>query len=452
MNRLINFALSVLFLAATSRISSGDDLGDFVDKDYSYLEAFYKDLHSHPELYEKEINTSKKVAAELKKAGFDVTEGIGGYGVVGVCKNGDGPTVMVRADMDALPITEETGLDYASKVTDKYKVGEDIIDVGVFHGCGHDMHSTILTGTARYLMSNKDKWKGTLVMIGQPAEENCVGARAMIKDGLFKKFPKPDCIFGLHIMPFPFGAVGTRGGYWFAGNVDLDVTVRGTGGNAHRPQDCKDPIVTSAQIVTALQSIVSREIDPNEPAVLTVSVIRGGVSPWTIPEEVFMTVDIRTFKDEIKDKMVASVRRISENIARAYDIPEDRMPIIKTTTDVPPLYNDPDLTVEVTDVLKKTFGDDLVIELPLIMGTEDFASYGLTDPKIPICFFGIGCLDPEKFEKAMEAGKTVPGLHNPVFYPEIEPTVKTGVRAMTSVVLDMFAKKARQYSPLSQTY
>ena len=444
MKRYFTLVLALLFLTPLPGTSLGDDFSDFMEKDYAYLEKFYKDIHSHPELSEREKETSRKIAEELRKTGFNVTENVGGYGVVGVFENGEGPTIMVRTDMDALPITEKTGVEYASKVTDKYQVGDEIVDVGVFHGCGHDMHMTIFTGTAHYLMRNKDKWKGTLIMIGQPAEENCVGARAMIKDGLFKRFPRPDYIFGLHVMPFPTGLVGSHEGYWFAGDVDLDLIVRGSGGNSHRPQDCKDPVIVSAEIISALQTIVSREIDPLEPAVLTVSVIRGGVSAWTIPEEVYMAVDIRAFKDEIKDKIVKSVKRVSENIARAAGIPEDRMPIIKKTTDVLPLYNDPELTREVIGIFEKTFGDENVIEIPLIMGTEDFASYGLAKPKIPICFFGVGCVNPRIFEKAMKRGKNVPGLHNPAFYPEIEPTVKTGVRAMTSVVLNMFAGKRKE--------
>lgn len=432
--------LALMFVIIAHPVQ-GQDLFDPAKDDYNYLESLYKYLHSHPELSGQEKNTSIRVAEELKKAGFRVTENVGNYGVVGVFENGKGPTILVRADMDALPITEETGLPYASKVKGRYRIGNEEVEVGVFHGCGHDMHTTIMIGTARFLMRNKDKWSGTLIMIGQPAEENTTGARAMIKDGLFTRFPRPDNIIGLHAFPMPSGTVGYRAGYWFAGDTNMDITIRGIGGNSHRPQDCKDPVVIAANTILALQTIISREIDTNEQAVLGVSPVRGGISPWTIPEEVFMSIDIRTFKEDIRQKMISSVKRITENIARAAGVPQDLMPVIKETSYSPPLYNDPELTRKVVGTLQKTLDDKSVVEMPLIMGTEDFGVYGTTEPRIPISFFSVGSVNPKVFEETIKAGKMLPGLHNPKFAPEIEPTIKTGVKAMSAVVLDLFGKK-----------
>jgi len=430
--------LAILLLAVLAWPVWGQDSSDPVQDDFPYLAQLYQHLHSHPELSGQEKETAQRVAEKLRTAGFSVTEKVGTYGVVGVYRNGPGPTVMVRADFDALPITEETGLPYASKVKGKIMVGPNLQDTGIFHGCGHDMHTTIMIGTARFLMRNKDKWHGTLVMVGQPAEEDTTGALSMIKDGLFTRFPRPDFIIGLHVLPFPAGYVGYHEGYWFAGDTTMDVTIRGVGGNSHRPQDCKDPVVIAAQTIMALQTIVSREIDPADPAVLSVCPIRGGISPSTIPEEVFMSVDIRAFKEEVRQKIMSSVRRITSNIAQAAGVPDDLMPIVKETMYSPPLYNDPALTRRVKGVLETTFGQQATFDMPPIMGTEDFARFGLEKPAIPICFFGIGSVNPQVFQDAVKAGQTVPGLHNPRFAPELEPTLKTGLKAMSAVILDLY--------------
>jgi len=437
--RKIALLVSVLILCIFS-IAAKENNSASPESDYPYLLKLYKHLHSHPELCNQEKGTSKRIADELEKLGFEVTRNVGGYGVVGVFRNGKGPTVMIRTDMDALPITEETGLSYASKAKGKYKIGDQDQEVGVMHACGHDMHMTVFVGTARQLMRRKGKWHGTLVMIGQPAEEPCTGAKAMIDDGLFTRFPRPDCILGLHVMPFPTGLVGCRKGYWFASETSLDVIIHGIGGSAHTPQMTKDPVIIAAQIVTALQTIVSREVDPQEPAVVTVGAIHGGVDAYTIPEKVLMKVDIRAFPEELRKKMINSVKRIVEETAKAFGVPETLLPTAKQVLYAPPLYNDPELTKQVVGVLEKTLGKDSVIKLPLIMGAEDFARYGTVEPKIPTCFFGIGAVNPEFFEKTVKKGESVPGLHNPRFAPDPESTIKTGVTTMFSVVLDLFRK------------
>lgn len=400
-----------------------------IEQDYPRLEALYRHLHANPELSRRERETSACMADEMRRAGLQVTQQVGGYGVVGVLENGGGPTVMVRADMDALPIREETGLSYASRVT---AVDEGGQPCGVMHACGHDVHMTVQTGALRYLSAHRDLWHGTVVAVAQPAEETLHGAEAMIAAGLFTRFPRPDGVLGLHVMNLPAGTVGVRSGYWFAGVTTLDVIVRGRGGHGAHPHQAKDPVVLAAQIVLALQTIVSRELDPLEPVVVTVGSIHGGTRANIIPEEVRLEVNLRAFPDNVRGDMAQAAKRIAEGTARAAGIPEELLPEVALQYSSPALYNDPDLTRRAALALCEVLGETNVVTQPRFTATEDFALYGAVDPPIPLCLFGLGARDPAA------PGKAAP-LHSARFVPLPDMTIKTGVRAITGAVLTLLA-------------
>jgi amidohydrolase len=409
--------------------------------DYPSLLALYTDLHLHPELSLMEEKTAAKLAAELRSVGFEVTEKFGGTGIVGVLKNGVGPTLLVRTDLDGLPVLEETGLAYASKdhVTDLS--GKD---VPVMQACGHDLHMTIFTGTARQLAAHRDRWAGTLVFIGQPAEERGIGARAMLKEGLFQKFPKPDFAIAVHdSATLPAGTVGILEGYNWA-NVDTaEITVRGSGGHGAYPQTTKDPIVLAARIVTSLQTIVSRETRPLDPAVVTVGSIHGGTKSNIIPDEVKLQLTLRSYSDSVRRHIVEAVKRICKGEAIAAGIPEDRMPIVEIAEGeaTPASYNDPALTRRVRGVLNEWLGGAQVVSIDPEMGGEDFGQFGRTVEKVPICMFRVGAVDPVKFAESQRTGASLPSLHSSKFAPLPEPAIKTGVTALTATALDLLAKK-----------
>jgi hippurate hydrolase len=415
------------------------DLRSRIDAVYPDLDRLYKHLHSNPELSFQEEKTAARIAAELKNLGFDVTQNVGGHGLVGVLKNGEGPTVLVRTDLDALPVEEKTGVEYASKVITKDDQGND---VPVMHACGHDVHMTVFVGTARLLVQLKDQWRGTLVMIGQPAEERGAGARAMIADGLFTRFPRPDYALALHVSAsLPAGTVGYRPGYALA-NVDaVDITIRGAGGHGAYPHTTKDPVVMAAQTVLALQTIVSREIAPIEPAVVTVGSIHGGTKHNIIPDEVRLQLTLRSYSDEVRNHTIAAIRRITRGIAMAAGVPEDRMPIVTVQDEyTPATYNDPKLTERIASVFRNVLGDKNVIESDPVMGGEDFGRYGRVEPRIPISLFWLGSVDPKRVEESQRLGKPLPSLHSSLFAPVPEPTIKTGVKAMTAAVLELMSK------------
>ncbi len=410
-----------------------------VDADYAYLEELYIHYHKHPELsfYEKE--TSKRMAEELRKIGFEVTEKVGGYGVVGVLKNGEGPTVMVRADMDALPVVEETGKPYASTVTTEDEAGNT---VGVMHACGHDIHMTVWAGTARRLAAMKSQWQGTLVFIGQPAEERSGGANAMLADGLYERFPTPDYAIALHDSPsLPAGKVGYCPGYSLA-NVDMmDITVYGQGGHGAYPQDTKDPVLLAARIVVALQTIVSREISPLDPAVVTVGSIHGGSKGNIIPNEVKLELTMRSYSDELRMALIEKIKRVCTGVAMSAGIPEEKYPEFKLREEyTPSVYNDPQLTERIRQVFVNTLGAENVKQEPPGMAGEDFARYGRTEEKVPIFMFWLGAVDPAQYEAAQRGELSLPSLHNSRFAPPPEPTIKTGVVAMTAAVLELLGK------------
>ncbi len=414
-------------------------LNTLVDQELSYLFDLYKYLHANPELSYHEVNTAKRIAKELRDLGFDVTEGVGGHGVVAIMKNGEGPTVMVRADLDALPVQEQTGLPYASKVRTKDEQGNEVY---VMHACGHDMHMTSLIGTARVLSQLKNYWRGTLMMIGQPAEERGGGARAMLADGLFERFPRPNYALALHVSAsLPAGTIGYREGYALA-NVDaVDITIRGAGGHGAYPHRTKDPVVLAAQTILALQTIVSREIAPIEPAVVTVGSIHGGTKHNIIPDEVHLQLTLRSYSDEVRNHTIEAIKRITRGLAMAAGVPEDRMPIVTVADEyTPATYNDPELTLRLAEVLKQSLGESNVIHTEPVMGGEDFGRYGRVEPRIPICIFWLGTVDPAKIEESKKTGKPLPSLHSSLYAPVPEPSIRTGVRAMATSVLELLKK------------
>lgn len=408
--------------------------------DYPALEKFYVDLHLHPELSLMEEKTAAKVAAELRAAGFEVTENFGGHGVVAVLKNGAGPTVLVRSDLDALPVQEETGLPYASTVVTKDLSGNE---VPVMHACGHDIHMSCLVGTARVLAMLRDRWSGTAILIGQPAEERVLGARAMLAAGLYTKFPRPDFALALHdSATLPAGTVGTTEGYVMA-NVDtIDVTVFGIGGHGAAPQSTKDPIVLASRIVVALQTIVSREMRPTDPAVVTVGSFHGGTKNNIIPNEVKLGLTLRSYSDEARTHLVEAVKRICRGEAIAAGLPDDRMPVVTISPEgMSSTYNDPALTKRVNTALTSWLGADAVKLLDPDMVSEDFSLFGRTGERVPICLFRLGAVAPEKVAESQRTGIPLPSLHSSKFTPVPEPTIKTGIMAMTAAVLDLLPRK-----------
>lgn len=404
------------------------------------MEALYKYLHQHPELSYHEKQTAARIAQELTSAGFTVTSGVGGNGLVGVLKNGPGPTVLVRTDLDALPVVEKTGRPYASEVRTTDDLGKD---VGVMHACGHDMHMTVFVGTARLLGQLKDRWHGTVVMIGQPAEERGGGALAMLNDGLFTRFPRPDYCLALHVdAGLEAGRIGYHEGFSMA-NVDtLDITIHGVGGHGAYPHLTKDPIVIAAQVILALQTIVSREVRPIDPAVVTVGSIHAGTKHNIISDEADMQLTVRSYSEETRETILSAIKRITTNIARAAGVPEDRMPTIKLASEdfTPAVYNDPQLVNRLIPVWKKVLGAENVVERDPEMGGEDFARYGRVDPKIPIFLFRLGVIDAERMAAAKASGAGLPSLHSPLFWPVPHPSIETGVKAMTAAVIDLLGK------------
>lgn len=405
------------------------------DCEYQSLFDLYRHFHANPELSGEEENTARRLAEELEAAGFRVTRGVGGHGVVGICENGEGPTVMVRADLDALPIRESTGLPYACRSGEE---DPEDRETGTMHACGHDVHMTVLVGAARLLMSFREEWNGTLIMVGQPAEETGTGAVAMIEDGLFTRFPRPDCILALHVAPpMPAGKVGYCDGATMAGCASLGLRIRGVGGHGSRPHEVKDPIVIAAETVLFLQTIVSREIDPKETAVVTVGSIHGGTRGNIIPDDVFLKINYRYFSPAVDRQIKSAIERIVRGVAVTAGVPEDRMPILTTEMTGPPIYSDPGISRRMGELFRNLFGEENVMKIDPISASDDFAHFGFVEPGIPLFYFWLGVADPEKVSACASENRPFPGIHNPAFAPLTEPTIKTGVRAMTCAVLDL---------------
>jgi len=418
------------------------------DAELPSLVGMYKDLHSHPELSGQEERTAALIAKELRATGCQVTEHVGKYenpkdkpyGVVGVMKNGDGPTVLVRTDTDALPVEEETGLPYASKVVAKNDEGKD---VHVMHACGHDTHIAAFIGTARVLGKLKDQWHGTIVFVAQPAEEIGTGARALLKDGLYDRFGKPNFALCFHDKAdIEAGHIGVTEGYTSA-NVDfVDVTVRGVGGHGAYPHKIKDPIVLAAQIINAWQTIVSRENNPLDPVVLTVGSIHGGTKHNVIPDEVKMQITVRTYKPQVRGRVLADIDRIAKGCAAAAGIPAELAPIVSVPKDAVTVaaYNNPELTKRLVAVWKKALGDKNVEMVDPTMGGDDFADYSLPDHSIPAVYAHFGAVDPAKIAESKQTGKELPTLHSSKFAPVPEPTIRTAIIGMTTAVLDLMKR------------
>jgi len=442
------FLISSLSVWLAPLLSAQQTPQSLADAELPSLLTIYKDIHTHPELSGYEERTAALVAKELRAAGCQVTEHVGkyensklkGYGVVGVMKNGDGPTVLVRTDMDALPVEEDTGLPYASKVVAKNDEGKD---VHVMHACGHDAHIAIFIGTARALAKLKNQWHGTIVFVGQPAEELGTGARALLKDGLYEKFGKPNFALGFHDKAdLETGRIGVTEGYTTA-NVDtVDVNVRGVGGHGAYPHKTKDPIVLAAEIINDWQTIISRENNPLDPIVVTVGSIHGGTKSNIIPDEVKMQLTVRTYKPETRERVLAAIDRIAKGCATAAGVPPERAPIVTVSKDqfCPATYNNPELTRRLVAVWKSSLGDENVKIVDAVMGGEDFSEYSLSDHSIPAVNFHIGAVEPEKIAEYKQAGKELPTLHSSKFAPVPEPTIRVGIIGMTSAVLELMKK------------
>jgi amidohydrolase len=404
------------------------------------LEDLYRDIHRHPELSLQEERTAGKAAEHLKAAGFDVTTGVGGTGVVGLLANGDGPTVMLRADMDALPVKEATGLPYASTATATDPSGNE---VPVMHACGHDMHVTWLAGATALLAGARDKWSGTVMAVFQPAEETAQGAQAMIDDGLFDRFPKPAVILGQHVMPAPAGAIGYRPGTTQAAADSLEVRMFGRGAHGSMPESSVDPVVMAAATVLRLQTIVSREVAASQAAVVTIGALQSGTKDNVIPDQALLKLNVRTFDEQVRTHVLDAIKRIVEAEATASGAPKP--PEITMTEHYPLTVNDPDSTARVAAALRAKFGDDRVNELAApYSASEDFGSFG-TEWKVPSVFWYVGGTDADLYRKAEQAGRVaqdIPTNHNPKFAPVIHPTLETGVEAITAAALDALQSRA----------
>ncbi len=435
------FATTLLLgISSLAQPTNADrQIAAFVDKTLPELVTFYKDLHASPEVSFMEKNTSAKIAAQLRQSGFAVTENLGGYGVVGVLRNGNGPTVLVRTDLDALPVPEQTGLPYASKVKMLDDAGNE---VPVMHACGHDLHMTVFTGVARTLAQFKDNWKGTVVLIGQPAEERSGGAIAMLQEGLYKKFPRPDYALALHTNAnIAAGKVGYTEGPVMA-NVDaVDITVKGVGGHGALPHTTKDPIVLASQIVLALQTIVSRQTSPFDPCVVTVGSIHGGTQFNIIPDQVELKLTLRSYSEEVRNQTIESIRRIIKGTAEAAGVPQDRLPTVKIREPyTPSTINDIPLTRRLTGVFSRVLGKENVVVTPPSTVGEDFSRFGREEPAVPICMYWLGAVDPKKIGESQKAGTPLPSLHSSIFAPLPEPAIKAGIQTMSAAVMDLLRK------------
>lgn len=399
---------------------------------------FYRHLHAHPELSFMEEKTSERVADRLRKAGYEVTTHVGKFGVVGILRNGNGRTALLRTDMDALPVKELTGLPYASTVTCKDQQDHEL---PAMHACGHDMNMTCVLGAAEVLAQLKQHWHGTLIIIGQPAEERGSGARAMLADGLFTRFPRPDLCLSLHDdAELVAGSLGYSPGYAMANVDSVDIIIHGVGGHGAYPHKTKDPIVLAAQIVLSLQTIVSREIPPGESAVVTVGSIQGGTKHNIIPDTVRLQLTVRSYTDQVRQQTIQAIKRIVRGQALAFGIPKDQLPEVTLQDEfTPATYNDPELSERIATVFKKWFGESRVTRKKPSMGGEDFGEYGRTDQKIPIFMFFVGGVGPTAL-KASDS-KPLPSLHSALWAPVPEPTMQTGVTAMIAAVLELMANQ-----------
>ncbi|MET0360524.1 MAG: amidohydrolase [Sphingobium sp.] len=433
-------------MVATPAIAAPDkDIDARIAQEMPSLLSLYRDLHAHPELSLQEKATAAKLAALVRPLGFAVTEGVGGTGVVAVLKNGTGPTLLIRADMDGLPVVERTGLPYASRVR---ATTQDGVESGVMHACGHDTHMAAWIGTARALAAMRDRWSGTLVMILQPAEEIGAGARAMIADGLFTRFPRPTHAIAFHdSASLEAGHIGYTPGYALANVDSVDLLVRGVGGHGAYPQTVRDPIVLASRIVTTLQTLVSREQEPQDPAVVTVGSFIGGAKHNVVPDEAKLLITVRSYSDATRQKLLDGIARIAKGEAIAAGVPEDRMPVM-TVKDgyTAATFNTPDFTQAMGATLRRHFGDGQVEQAEPSMGGEDFGQYIRTDKTIRSMIFWVGGVPSARMAAAKRdgagaSGAALPSLHSPFWAPDAEAVVGPGARALTVAALEILKKQ-----------
>ena len=435
MKRLPIAALVTSLLLAASAQAQGPDSGAVakqIDGMYPKLDVIYKDLHAHPEVAFQEVRTAAKLAAEMRAIGFDVTEKVGKTGIVALYKNGAGPTVLVRTEMDGLPMEEKSGFAYASKA----HAILDGKDTMVAHSCGHDVHMTAWLGAARTLVAMKSQWKGTLMFIGQPAEEIVAGAKAMLDDGLFKRFPKPDYAFALHSWPLAYGTIGYNSGPVSSNSDAIEITFKGRGGHGSAPDKALDPITIAARFVVDVQTVISREKDPKEFGVVTIGAINGGSVGNIIPDSVKVRGTIRTYNPAVRAKILAGVRRVANASAAMADAPA---PDVELITGGAAIVNNDALVTRTEGVLKKAFGETNVSRMPAMTASEDFSVYA--NEGIPSMFFFTGVYDPKAVEEADKpGGKPIAFNHSPYYAPVPEPSIKTAAQAMTLAVLNVMSK------------
>jgi len=436
------FVSTFLLVLCVSPLHADQDLAQVVAKDYeTSLAELFVWFHSHPELSFREYETAARLAEELRSAGVEVTEGVGGTGVVGMLHNGDGPLVMVRADMDGLPLREDTGLVYSSTVTQVDITG---IEQPVMHACGHDVHVTSMVGTAKRLVAMRDRWSGTVMFVGQPAEERVGGAKAMLEDGLYERFGTPNYALAFHVSAGePAGKVMVSGGLIASSADSVDITVYGVGAHGASPHKGKDPVYIAAQIVVALQSLVSRELAPLVPGVVTVGSIHGGSKHNIIPDEVKLQLTVRADSQAAREKLLSGIERIALGVARTAGMPEDRLPKVELSTEgTPPTVNDDELAARIHRAFVRDLGEDAVYEKEREgMGAEDFAFFVMTEDEVPGAYFSVGGTSQADLDADEAGGPAVPSHHSPFFMIEPEPSVTMGVEAMTVAVLELLGTK-----------
>lgn len=436
MRKTLFLALPLIFAAPVQ----AQDLAAQIKTEMPSLMAIYDDLHANPELSFMEVRSAAVMAREARAAGFTVTEKVGGHGVVAVLRNGPGPVVLIRADMDGLPVTEQTGLPGASKVR---VVTAEGVETGVMHACGHDTHMTAWVGTARLLAANKGQWSGTIVMIAQPAEERGAGAVAMLKDGLFTRFPKPDYAIAFHdAAQFPAGMLAYTPGYALANVDSIDVHVKGVGGHGAYPHTTKDPIVLASRIVGSLQTLVSREVDPQDAAVVTVGSFHAGTKHNIISDEAKLQLTVRSFSDQTRMLLLDGIRRIAKGEAIAAGVPEDRMPVVRVEDKefTPATFNTPDFTLAMGELLKTRFGEARVKQVPAVMGGEDFGQFQRADTNIKSMIFWVGGVRQSEYDAAMKEGRQLPSLHSPFWAPDAPVVIATASEAMAAMTLKLLPK------------
>ncbi|WP_321394733.1 amidohydrolase [Emcibacter sp.] len=440
MKKTSSFIFGMAMLASTA--FAGDDLSSAISSDYDkHLKDLFVHFHQNPELSLTESKTAARLAKELRAEGFKVTEGVGGTGIVAIMKNGDGPLVMMRADMDGLPVEEKSGLPYASKAKQKDPITGNMVPV--MHACGHDVHVTSLVGTARQMNAMKDKWSGTLMLIGQPAEERIMGAKAMMEDNLWERFGKPDYALAFHVSSNDeAGIINVSEGSPYAGSDSVDIIVHGIGAHGAHPHAGKDPVLIGSQIVVALQTLVSRELPPRWPGVVTVGSFHAGTKHNIISDRAHLQITVRNTSPETRKLLLDGIKRIAVNIGRANGLPEDKLPeVIYSKESTPPTMNDGPLAKHLKEVWSEKMGKDAVVDIPTKgMGAEDFPFF-TTDPAIRSVYFSIGGTPKEAFEKAKAGGPAVPSHHSPLFKISPEPAVTKGVEATVYALLDLMAKK-----------